>query len=276
MVSNLRSTSAQLVFGLAALVGLLSASGCLPRDKDVGRTRPEAKSSAPDRPASAAKPAKDRATAPARSATAPAAAAAADPLITSEFSDTFEQPELAAHWRATSDAWRITAGRLCVSGAHNHPIWLAKRLTTNARIEFDAVSTSPDGDLKAEFWGDGSSAASQASYTNATSYLTIFGGWKNRYHVLARIDEHAKGRPERVLDAQSADIARQPVSPDRTYHFKVERTDGKTVIWWVDDVEILRYADDAPLLGSGHEHFGFNNWEVRVCFDNLRVVPLGG
>jgi hypothetical protein len=245
----------------------------------VGRTRPDAKSTAPDRTTTttAAKPPKG-AVAPAAGTRSSAALAptATDPLITSEFTERFEQQELAAHWRVTSDAWRIAAGRLCVSGAHNHPIWLAKRLPTNARIEFEAVSYSPDGDLKAEFWGDGRSAASQASYTNATSYLTIFGGWKNRFHVLARIDEHAAGRPERVVDTQSADIARQPVSPDRTYHFRVERADGKTVIWWVDDVEILRYADDAPLLGSGHEHFGFNNWEVRVCFDNLRVVPLGG
>jgi hypothetical protein len=29
-----------------------------------------------------------------------------------------------------------------------------------------------------------------------------------------------------------------------------------------------------PLRGAGHDHFGFNNWQVKVCFDNLKIVPL--
>ena len=53
-----------------------------------------------------------------------------------------------------------------------------------------------DGDLKAEYWGDGRSFATSLSYTNATSYLTIFGGWHNKFHVLARINEHGGDRKE--------------------------------------------------------------------------------
>ena len=30
----------------------------------------------------------------------------------------------------------------------------------------------------------------------------------------------------------------------------------------------------APLAGVGHDHFGFNDWEAKVCFDNVRVTPL--
>jgi hypothetical protein len=54
----------------------------------------------------------------------------------------------------------------------------------------------------------------------------------------------------------------------------VERTDGRTVRWWIDGVEMLTYPDPAPLVGASHDHFGFNDWEVRVCFDSVRVVPL--
>jgi hypothetical protein len=258
---------------LLFIVAAASVAGCLPRDKDVGRTRPESKAASE---ATGPKRAKDRPAPLAASAATLAARAPKDPVLAAEFSDNFDGASLGDHWRATSDAWRIEAGRVCAASARNHPLWLAKRLPVNARIEFDAISTSTDGDLKAEFWGDGSSAASQTSYTNATSYLTIFGGWKNRFHVLARIDEHAAGRPERRLSVGAPDFTEQPVVPERTYRFKVERQDGKTVIWWVDDVEILRYADDAPLKGLGHEHFAFNNWEVRTCFDNLRVSPLSG
>jgi hypothetical protein len=64
------------------------------------------------------------------------------------------------------------------------------------------------------------------------------------------------------------------VEAHRVYQFQVERRDGHTVRWSVDGVPISSYVDDEPLRGPGHEHFGFNDWQVRVCFDNLRVTPL--
>ena len=62
--------------------------------------------------------------------------------------------------------------------------------------------------------------------------------------------------------------------PGQLYRFKVERTDGKTVRWFVDDIEFLSLADTQPLAGAGHDHFGFNDWDAKVCFDNVRVTPL--
>jgi hypothetical protein len=183
--------------------------------------------------------------------------------------------EPSADWVATATGiWRIESGHLCGERAHNHGIWLKRTLPINARIEFDAVSQSPDGDLKAEFWGDGRSFATGLSYTNATSYLTILGGWHNKFHVLARINEHASDRKEITVDPHSDDPREKPVVPGQTYHFKVERSDGRTIHWWVDGNEMLTLSDSSPLAGSGHDHFGFNDWEVKVCFDNVRVVPL--
>jgi hypothetical protein len=164
---------------------------------------------------------------------------------------------------------------LCGQGARNHPVWLNRRLPTNARVRFEATSLAPEGDIKAEYWGDGRSAAAGVSYDDATSYLTIFGGWKNRFHVLARIDEHAPDRPEIKVGGAPSELRARPVEMGRKYSFKVERRDSKTVTWWVDDIEMLKYSDEDPLQGPGHEYFGFNNWEVRVCFDNLEVTPLG-
>ncbi len=37
---------------------------------------------------------------------------------------------------------------------------------------------------------------------------------------------------------------------------------------------MLTFPDCAPLAGAGHDHFGFNDWDVKVCFDNVKVVPL--
>lgn len=218
---------------------------------------------------------------PAAAAAAPAAAAKADDAapdapIKAVFVDYFERAELGPSYNATKPAWRIEAGKLCGRGAKNHPVWLRRKLPTNARIELDAMSTSPDGDLKVEVWGDGKSFAKGNSYTDATSYLAIFGGWKNSYHVLARIDEHAKDRPEVKIDPSGTNLKAAKVMPNRWYHFKIERNDGKTVRWYVDDIEVLSFADPNPLKGEGHEHLGFNDWEIPVCFDNLKITPLGG
>ncbi len=194
--------------------------------------------------------------------------------LASPFQDDFERKSLGPAWRATSPAWRIEDGRLCGQNAKNHPVWLLRELPANARVEFDAVSSSADGDIKAEIWGDGRSAADAASYDNATSYIAIFGGWKNTRHVLARLDEHAPDRKELTVLPDSGDPRRQAVVPGRTYRFRIERDDEKTVRFSVDGVLLHTFADDAPLLGASHSFFGFNDWAVKVCFDNVRVTPL--
>jgi hypothetical protein len=183
--------------------------------------------------------------------------------------------ELGPDWVATGvGIWHIESGRLCGEQAKNHGVWLRRVLPINARIEFDATSQSVDGDIKAEYWGDGRSFATSLSYTNATSYLTIFGGWHNKFHVLARLNEHGSDRKEITVTPDSDDPREKPVVPDQSYHFKVERADGKTIRWWVDGNEMLSWTDSAPLAGVGHDHFGFNDWDIKLCFDNVKVVPL--
>lgn len=229
-----------------------------------GARAPSAPSSASTAPSASAV-----ASATAPSATAVATVASAMPSAAAPGSD------LGPDWtQAGTSAWHIENGRLCGQGAKNHGVWLNRVLPVNARIEFDAISDSPDGDLKAEVWGDGRSAATSVSYTNATSYLVIFGGWSNKFHVLARINEHGNDRKEIKVDTTSDDPKQRPVMAGQIYHFKIERTDGKTVRWFVDDVELHSFADAQPLVGAGHDHFGFNNWNVKVCFDNVRVTPL--
>lgn len=196
------------------------------------------------------------------------------PPLAEAFSDDFERESLGDDWRTTSPVWKIEDGKLCGKGARNRPVWLAKSLPTNVRIEFDATSDSPDGDLKVEVFGDGQSFAKAVSYQDATSYLAIFGGWKNTYHVLARRNEHASDRPEIRIEPGSDDERAQPVAPGQSYRFKIERADGKTIKWWVDDVLMFSFKDPDPLKGPGHDHFGFNDWDARVCFDNLEITPL--
>lgn len=64
------------------------------------------------------------------------------------------------------------------------------------------------------------------------------------------------------------------MSAGQPYHFKFERADGKTLVFSVNGVVYFDLVDPEPLAGAGHEHFGFNDWDAPVCFDNLKVTPL--
>lgn len=182
---------------------------------------------------------------------------------------------LGPNWtQMRTTAWKVENGRLCGQGAHNHTVWLNRTLPVNARIEYDAYALTEDGDLKSEVWGDGHSYATGTSYTNATSYLAILGGWKNTIHALARLSEHGTDRKEIHVDKDSDDPRQRSVVHNQLYQVKVERNDGKTVHFSVNGVEYLSWTDPAPLSGQGHDHFGFNEWESKVCFDNVKITPL--
>lgn len=185
------------------------------------------------------------------------------PLGASGFQDDFDRETLGDAWRNTGGAWRIENGELVIDGARNHPLWLRRTLPRDARFEFDVRSEGAAGDIKAEFFGDGTSHATTESYT-ATSYVVIFGGWQNSVDALARMDEHAEDRVARRT---------RGVERGRTYHMRVERR-GSTITAWVDDRELVTMNDSAPLVGAGHDHFAFNDWTVELHFDNLRITPL--
>jgi hypothetical protein len=263
----------------AVIVGSALGVGCLPADppdfrRDAGvRTKPARpkKSGAADGGSATARLRTKPSSESAHALVAPDAA-----VLSEEFSDDFERDALGPDWKATSGAWRIESGRLCGERAKNRGVWLSRRLPRNARIEFVATSSSPNGDIKAEVWGDGASAAKGTSYVDATSYIVVFGGWKNSLHVLARLNEHGSNRLELRLVPGSDDPRNQPVAEGRSYRFEIERSDGHTVRFTVDDTLIHAFDDPEPLAGPGHEHFGFNDWEVPVCFDDVLVTPLPG
>lgn len=186
-----------------------------------------------------------------------------DPGIGTGFADDFERAQIGAAYERTGGNWRIEAGELRVQGAKNHPLWLLRTLPRDVRVEFDVRSESPEGDIKVEIFGDGASFASSDSYM-ATSYVIIFGGWYNATNVLARMDEHGR---DRVVGPP------RKVEPGRVYRFRIERIESLLTVW-VDDAVLVQMDDSEPLKGRGHDHFGFNNWQSELFFDNLKVTPL--
>jgi len=179
------------------------------------------------------------------------------------FTDDFERSDLGDAWNNTGGNYEIRDGKLKVSGARNKPLWLRRKLPNDVVIEFEAMSDSKDGDIKVEVFGDGVSKAESVSYT-ATGYVVIFGGWKNTLNVLARMNEHGD---DRVVGET------YKVVPGQTYHMKIERR-GATITAWVDGQKLMSMTDAEPLMGPGRDHFGFNNWQAPLTFDNVRVKPL--
>lgn len=190
------------------------------------------------------------------------------------FADDFDRQALGPDWKNSGAPWKIVDGQLTVALAHNHPLWLQRPLPDDVRIELDAVSHSPDGDLKVELFGDGErhatddEVARDLQYT-ASGYVAIFGGWRNSRSVLVKQQEHAW----QVQHGVPMRLGRGQVEQDRRYHFAFERRGGH-LAWSIDGVPFLELDDPAPLRGPGHDRFGFTGWESAVAFDNLKITPL--
>lgn len=195
---------------------------------------------------------------------APAVRTVADDApLGAEFLDDFSRAELGGDYRVTGPGYRLEDGTLAAAGARNHPLWLRRRLPPNVQVDFDVTAQSPDGDIKVELFGDGEAFATSLSYT-ATSYVCVFGGWKNSRSEIARMDEHGKDVAAR------SDV---PVVPGQRYHWTITRK-GNRIEWLIDGKPFLSLDDPQPLQGPGHDHFALNAWDAESRFDNLVIRPL--
>lgn len=191
------------------------------------------------------------------------------PVIESSFTDAFDRAELGADWFDTGQAAKIRDGKLAFANAHNHPVWLKRKLPKNVQIDFDAVSNSPAGDLKVEVFGDGESFDPDRGRYDPTSYMFVMGGWNNSRSIISRLGEH----DEAVKVFRDRQGAEPLVVPGRSYHFTITRRGG-LLEWKIDGAPYLVWTDPEPLFGPGHEYFAINDWESDVRFDNLTIRAL--
>ncbi len=200
--------------------------------------------------------------------TMPAPPAPPTPVVApGPFADNFQRAELGPDWLATDpSAVRIENGSLTLQRAHNHPVWLVRPLPTNAAIDLDCWSESPEGDIKVEIWGDGKSfhLGDPSHQYTSTGYVFIFGGWRNTVSVIAKRQEHEG------LRAARADLR---VQPGRHYHWRITRNAGR-ISWAIDGESFLTLDDPSPLTGPDHRFFAFSGFEAKVHFDNLKIEPL--
>jgi hypothetical protein len=187
-----------------------------------------------------------------------------EPVLGERFEDRFERTTLGPDWRTTGGSYQIVDGALKAQGCRNHTLWLRRRLPPDVDVSFDVWSDSEEGDIKWEMFGDGHSTSTGKGAYTATGYVLVFGGWGNSLSIIARMDEHADDRKTtRKLKVESG----------KKYRMRARRQ-GNKLSWWVDGALFLEFDDPDPLLGPGHEYFGFNNWESPVSFDNLAIRAL--
>jgi hypothetical protein len=186
------------------------------------------------------------------------------PAITEPFADDFERAEVGPTWNNTGAEYRIAEGRLNIANAHNHPLWLRRRLPRDVVVDLDVMSKSPEGDLKIELFGDGVSFDPDGNRYDPTGYIFVFGGWGNDRSIIGRLGEHD--------DAEKVQRKQPKVEPGRTYHWTITRKGGQ-LDWKVDGAPFLAWTDPAPLGGEGHEYLGVNDWQTDIYFDNLRIQP---
>jgi hypothetical protein len=193
----------------------------------------------------------------------------ADPAMDHPFGDDFERKLLGRNYFDTIGRYRIIKGRLNARKAYNHPLWLRKQLPRDVEITFDVESLTADGDIKVEVFGDGRSYAMHRGAYKATGYVICMGAWKNTKSFIARKDEH--GRPGEDIVVRKDREAK--VQPGRVYHWRIVRK-GDMLEWFIDGKLFLTFEDPHPLYGRHNDHFGFNNWQSDVWFDNLKIRPL--
>jgi hypothetical protein len=169
------------------------------------------------------------------------------------FQDDFERESLGKNWACEPDLWRIEEGVLFGKGARNSGCWLTRELPDKVRVELTARSESPDGDLKFEIFA--------TKPEHGAGYICVFGGWKNTTSIIARLDEHGEDRlvaPKKRVDKS------------KSYRMSAVRTDG-TLHWFIDGKHFASYEDAEPIRGR---HFGLNDWDAPVYFDDIAVYAL--
>jgi hypothetical protein len=172
------------------------------------------------------------------------------------FVDDFSDAALGRRYFMQGGSWRVVDGALTTLGDRNLPLWLDVPLPRDVRIEFTVTSSSPAVDAKVEVFGDG--------VRHESGYVVVLGGWSNTLSGIARRDEHERGRV----------MHKTRFEQGRRYRVVVERRDGRSLVFSVDDAVVARYDDADPLSGPGHDRFAFSGWESEVAFDDLRITPL--
>ena len=145
--------------------------------------------------------------------------------------------------------WHIESGQALRSAARTTTACGSRRPARQRPDRVRRLAESAEGDLKAEYWGDGAVAATGA-LLHERDELPHHPRRLEEQVPRARAPQRARRRPQGDRGRPDSDDPREkPVDAGQIYHFKVERKDGKTVKWSVDGNEMLLPGRPEPLVG---------------------------
>lgn len=169
-------------------------------------------------------------------------------------------------------------GKLVIDTRGGVTVWLNKQLKGNILIEFDRKVIVADGendrlsDLNMFWMASDSHNPEFFSRTGVfeeyDSLLLYYAGIGGNNNTTTRFRKYT-GDGTRLL-LQEYDDPEHLLSPDHTYHIKIEVFEDVTSLW-VDGVLYFTFSDPSPLLEG---YFGFRSTWSHQEISNFRVFHL--
>ena len=178
-------------------------------------------------------------------------------IVDEDFSDT----EFFSRWEAVGGQCEIKDGELQMSGGEPQMLLLKQPVAGDVRVEFECYQTGSflndiacilSGIRRKREWD-----------TSVSGYQFKFGAFNNSLILLARRDVNV------FLKA-----AVSPIVPEARYRVLAER-EGSRLRLVVNDQEIVRFVDPAPLVGPDRTLVGLLGWVANTRYSSIRVYSLG-
>ena len=122
------------------------------------------------------------------------------PPVTGEWKDTFDRDDIGGDYYKSGGGYDLTNGSLSARGAHNHPLWLRKRLPRDIGLISTAGPTRSEATSRSSCSVTVNPSFLDGGQYKATGYELVFGGWFNSKSIDRQARRarqgHRRGHPE--------------------------------------------------------------------------------
>ncbi len=180
-------------------------------------------------------------------------------IVEEDFSD----DGFLSRWEVVGGKCEIKDGELEVSGGEPQMLLLKRPVSGDVRVEFECYQT---GSFLNDIGCILSGVRRGREYawdTSVSGYAFKYGAFNNSLILLARRDINV------FLKA-----AVTPITQEVRYRVVAERM-GTRLRLVVNDVEVLRFVDPAPLTGPDRTLVGLLGWVANTHYTSIRVYSLG-
>ena len=178
-------------------------------------------------------------------------------LVDEDFSDA----DVLSRWEVVGGKCTVENGELRLSGGEPQMLLLKRPVPGDVRIEFECCQTgSYLNDLGCILSG----IRREHGWDTAVSgYQFKYGAFNNSLNVLARRDINVCLKP-----------AVSPIVRDEMIRVLVERM-GSRLRLVINDQEIIKFIDPAPLSGPDRTLVGLLGWVAETVYTRIRIYTLG-